>query len=233
MNRPQPSDRSSPTAVRAAVMVLVVGLAARLGLAALLDPGLDEAYAIAVSRQVALSWFDHPPMVFWWAAAARGVAGLWFADPVPVVFLRLPFVVAFTATSWILFDLTRRLWGARAGLWALVALTLAPFFLVSAGTWIVPDGPLVLFLAATARVLIEIVFFRPEERREQQLWLLAGLFLGLAGLSKYHAALFAFGAFAFLLVTPHRFLLARSRSEERRVGKECRRLCRSRWSPYH
>jgi hypothetical protein len=34
----------------------------------------------------------------------------------------------------------------------------------------------------------------------------------------------------------HRFLDAwekSSRSEERRVGKECRRLCRSRWSPYH
>jgi hypothetical protein len=26
---------------------------------------------------------------------------------------------------------------------------------------------------------------------------------------------------------------AKGRSEERRVGKECRRLCRSRWSPYH
>jgi D-methionine transport system permease protein len=26
---------------------------------------------------------------------------------------------------------------------------------------------------------------------------------------------------------------AMGRSEERRVGKECRRLCRSRWSPYH
>jgi biopolymer transport protein ExbD len=26
---------------------------------------------------------------------------------------------------------------------------------------------------------------------------------------------------------------AMERSEERRVGKECRRLCRSRWSPYH
>jgi hypothetical protein len=24
-----------------------------------------------------------------------------------------------------------------------------------------------------------------------------------------------------------------ARSEERRVGKECRKLCRSRWSPYH
>ena len=27
--------------------------------------------------------------------------------------------------------------------------------------------------------------------------------------------------------------LIRLRSEERRVGKECLRLCRSRWSPYH
>ena len=28
-------------------------------------------------------------------------------------------------------------------------------------------------------------------------------------------------------------LAIRTRSEERRVGKECLRLCRSRWSPYH
>ena len=27
--------------------------------------------------------------------------------------------------------------------------------------------------------------------------------------------------------------LADTRSEERRVGKECEDLCRSRWSPYH
>ena len=28
-------------------------------------------------------------------------------------------------------------------------------------------------------------------------------------------------------------LVCNTRSEERRVGKECLRLCRSRWSPYH
>ena len=28
-------------------------------------------------------------------------------------------------------------------------------------------------------------------------------------------------------------LIARLRSEERRVGKECQSTCRSRWSPYH
>src|SRR3546814_9249606 len=30
-----------------------------------------------------------------------------------------------------------------------------------------------------------------------------------------------------------RALRTRGRSEERRVGKECVRTCRSRWSPYH
>ena len=30
-----------------------------------------------------------------------------------------------------------------------------------------------------------------------------------------------------------RLLSLQGRSEERRVGKECLRLCRSRWSPYH
>ena len=32
---------------------------------------------------------------------------------------------------------------------------------------------------------------------------------------------------------PVRIKLAIARSEERRVGKECRSVCRSRWSPYH
>src|SRR3546814_12624570 len=30
-----------------------------------------------------------------------------------------------------------------------------------------------------------------------------------------------------------RFIAAKPRSEERRVGKECVSTCRSRWSPYH
>jgi phosphate transport system permease protein len=33
--------------------------------------------------------------------------------------------------------------------------------------------------------------------------------------------------------SPQSAAMGYGRSEERRVGKECRRLCRSRWSPYH
>ena len=36
-----------------------------------------------------------------------------------------------------------------------------------------------------------------------------------------------------LLEVKEKFLNKKARSEERRVGKECRIGCRSRWSPYH
>src|SRR3546814_19787677 len=34
-------------------------------------------------------------------------------------------------------------------------------------------------------------------------------------------------------ISPRPVLFIHGRSEERRVGKECVRTCRSRWSPYH
>src|SRR3546814_12041756 len=40
-------------------------------------------------------------------------------------------------------------------------------------------------------------------------------------------------AFAPHLVTMRTLDIGGDRSEERRVGKECVRTCRSRWSPYH
>src|SRR3546814_11659272 len=50
----------------------------------------------------------------------------------------------------------------------------------------------------------------------------------------YPWVLFASVVGTFLLVGPaHRRFGKRTRSEERRVGKECVSTCRSRWSPYH
>ena len=47
-----------------------------------------------------------------------------------------------------------------------------------------------------------------------------------------HVAAGGCGAAAYQVTLPHRGRY-RFRSEERRVGKECATLCRSRWSPYH
>lgn len=188
----------------AAALVIMAGTLIRLGLAALLDPGIDEAYAVAVTTQWQLSWFDHPPMAFWWVKAMREIAEPFFGEDVPMLVLRLPFVFAFSITSVVMFDLTNHRWGPRSGLWMVLALSLAPFFMVSAGSWLVPDGPLVLFLSLTARLLDRILFSERTPASESRLWLAAGLTLGLAGLSKYHALLFVVGAAAFILATPHR-----------------------------
>jgi cytochrome d ubiquinol oxidase subunit I len=45
----------------------------------------------------------------------------------------------------------------------------------------------------------------------------------------HRKGLLGLGVVSFFLA----YLASEFRSEERRVGKECRRLCRSRWSPYH
>ncbi len=183
------------TAAGAALALIVAFALARLALAATLGPGYDEAYTIVVARRLDLSYFDHPPLHQWIAHYAALAFGEGAAT-------RLPFIALFAATGWLAFALTRRLFDARAGLVALVALNVSPFFLVSAGGWVVPDGPLLFALAGAALTLAKLFFDAPSPRAAWGLWLAAGLWLGLAGLSKYSAALFVVGLVAFVALSP-------------------------------
>jgi hypothetical protein len=180
---------------RMALAQIVAFALARLALAATLGPGFDEAYTIVVARRLDLSYFDHPPLHQWIAHYAALALGEGAAT-------RLPFVALFAATGWLTFALTRRLFGARAGLVALFALNVSAFFLVSAGGWVVPDGPLLFALAGAALTLAKLFFDAPSRRAVWGLWLAAGLWLGLAGLSKYSAALFVVGLVAFVALSP-------------------------------
>ena len=145
----RPNDEA---AFRNCALTLIVGFAlARVALAYALGFGVDEAYTIAISRRLSLSYFDHPPLHQWlahFAALLLGEGGS----------LRLPFIVLFAATGWLMFVLTRKLFGARAGVLAVFALNASPFFFVSAGGWIVPDGPLLFALAAAAIVFARLFF---------------------------------------------------------------------------
>ena len=86
---------------------------------------------------------------------------------------------------------------------ALFALNVTPFFFASGGGWVVPDGPLLAALAAAALALARLFFGPPPSRREAwMLWLAAGAGFGLAGLSKYSAALNALGLIAFIALSP-------------------------------
>ncbi len=179
-----------------AAVVIGSFLAARLVFAYALGPGIDESYTLAIARTLNLSYFDHPPLHQWivhFAARALGEGEG----------ARLPFVALFAATGWILYRLTFDLFGARAALIAVFALNVTPFFFASAGAWIVPDGPLLFGLAAAVWALERVIFAKPADRSSVWLlWLAAGAGFGVAGLSKYSAALSVAGLAAFVAVTP-------------------------------
>ncbi len=183
--------------VRIVLLIIAISLLLRLTGAALLGLGVDESYAIAVSRVPSLSFFDHPPLGFLlgrWAADLSGSeAGL---------IVRAPYLLLSSGSIWLLYALSAKLFTPRAGTWAAAWFAVAPFFLVSAGSWIVPDGPLTFFLLIAAYLVCRI-FFDEKPARVWSMWLAAGAAFGLALLSKYQATLVGFGALVFLLSNRH------------------------------
>ncbi|HVT40225.1 MAG TPA: glycosyltransferase family 39 protein [Gemmatimonadaceae bacterium] len=185
-----------------ALVVLALGTVMRFLLAESIGLGVDESYAVAVSRQLALSYFDHPPLHFWIAGA---IAKLAHSESREVV--RLPFVLCFALTTWLMYRLGARLFGERAGAIAALLLNVSAVFSLSTGGWVLPDGPLMLFMLASTLVIAGVLLEATPSRATLR-WALAGLFAGLAMLSKYHGAFVVAGAFAFLLTSaPHRWWL--------------------------
>ena len=172
--------------------VIAVAVVLRLAASHFVGLGTDESYSVAVARDLQLSYFDHPPMQYWLVHAIAPLASYGRVS-------RWPFIVLFAASSWLMFALTRRLFGERAGLWAVLALNLAGFFAVAAGDWVLPDGPLIFFLLAAAaapgrRAVVAACCVDPEPPRPRcATWLWVGFWIGFAALSKYQAALFCVG----------------------------------------
>ena len=181
---------------RLAIAILAGFLIARLVFAFSLGLGIDESYSIAISRRLSLSYFDHPPLHLWIAHFVALVVGESAAA-------RVPFIALFFATGWIAYRLARGLFDAHTALIALFGLNVTPFFFASAGSWIVPDGPLLFGLALGAYAAARVLFAAPHDNASAwRLWLVVGIGLGLAGLSKYSAVLSAGGLAAFLIVSP-------------------------------
>jgi len=182
------------TAVLATIALFT---ASRLALAAILGLGIDEAYTLSVAHDLQLSYYDHPPLQYWIAHLFMPLLGDGRAA-------RLPFIGLFAVSSWLLYRLTQLLFGAEAGVAAVLALNCSAFF-TFAGGWVLPDGPLMLGLLA-ASVVLARHFFEPQTSHGGELgaWLLAGFWLGMAALAKYHALLFAIGLLGFLVSVPSR-----------------------------
>ncbi|MDB4909789.1 MAG: dolichyl-phosphate-mannose-protein mannosyltransferase [Gemmatimonadetes bacterium] len=198
---PEPTKRSTPWSRSPHEYVLLIILATLIGriiLASTIGLGVDESYQVSVSRPLSLSYFDHPPLAFWLPGLVTLLTG-----SMNRVLLRLPFIVLFAGTTWMMFRLTARLFGDRAGAIAALILNVTPVLSVSTGGWILPDGPLMFWMLASA-LCLERVLLPPRSasdvvRAPAAWWMAAGACAGLAMLSKYHGVFLLAGTGLFLL----------------------------------
>jgi hypothetical protein len=182
---------------RQMVWLIGIGVVVRAGLAIPLGLGVDESYMVAVGRRVSLSYYDHPPLAFWLAHAAAALFG---SESHLVV--RLPFVLLFAGTTWLMYQIGAHTFGPRVGWYGALLLNLSAVFSVSTASWVLPDGPLMFGLAASAYCLVRVLFDPAGEQYAWRWWLAAGAAAGVAALSKYQASLFLAGVLLFLVTRP-------------------------------
>lgn len=96
---------------RKVLWIIGILVMARLATSAVMGLGMDESYSTAISRDLHLSYFDHPPMHQWIAHAAGQVLGYGH-------WVRLPFIALFAGSTWLMYRLTARLFGQDAGVLA-------------------------------------------------------------------------------------------------------------------
>lgn len=183
----------------------VVGIATvmRVAFAATTGLGNDESYSVVMSRELALSYFDHPPLSYWLVHLA-----VWLTGSEAPLIVRAPFLIFSTLSTLLLYQLTKRLFYPWAGVLASLMMACAPVLGVTSASWVLPDGPLITFLLAGTLVLAKVLF---DETASPANWLLAGFLGGIATLSKYHGIFFFAGTFLFLVTSSaHRFWLKRA-----------------------
>jgi len=178
-----------------AIGIILGALVVRIAFAAILDFTADETYDVIMARQPALGYADHPPLAMWLIAAIRLIAGA--ENPLLV---RLPTLLLFVGTSWFIYLLASLLFSRRAGLYAVILLTLSPLF-AALGTLALTDGPTFFATVASAYFLARAVNAPPDDPAWRD-WLLAGAFFGLSLLSKYITVLLLPGLLVFLLSVP-------------------------------
>ncbi|GLQ10865.1 hypothetical protein GCM10007913_27970 [Devosia yakushimensis] len=187
------SPRSSANPAVWALILIGLALLFRLWGATAIGFGTGEAYYASSARELHLSYFDQPPLSLWiiWATMKlTGSEAVWL--------LRLPFVLMFVVTSFLVYRLGEKVHSGWAGFYAVLILNVSAIFTLSVGSWLQPDAPMMLFWAATCLVLVDIFVGQGGERPWRN-WLLAGLWLGLTLLSKYHGAFIGLGAAIFML----------------------------------
>jgi 4-amino-4-deoxy-L-arabinose transferase-like glycosyltransferase len=180
------------------ILLIVITFILRVFIAADTGLGIGEAYYFRGALHLDLSYFDQPPLFFWLGGLSIKILGLTNLG------LRFPSVLLFAGTSWLLFLITRKLFNAKAGFWAVLVMNLSAVFTIPIACWFQPDAPLMFFWLLSAYYIVEVLSITTEGRptagagKVYLLWVIVGICMGLAVLSKYHTIFLFLGVFIFV-----------------------------------
>jgi hypothetical protein len=114
--------------------------------------------------------------------------------------LRLPFILIFAATTWLMYRVGSSLFHEWTGALSALLLNISPLFAISIGAWVEPDGPMIFCILAATFCVIRLMH-AGKPNHENLLWLMSGVWLGLGMLAKYYAVLLPIGVALFALTS--------------------------------
>ncbi len=182
-------DRPGRLPWLAVVAVIAAMTAMRVIYACVIDLRTDEAYYWTWSKEHVSSFLDHPPMIAWFVRFGTAI----FGDTNFGV--RFAGIAAMLVTQLLLADLV---WRASRDRRAVVLAVLMPEAALYYGLLMAkvsPDVALIPFAVAMLWALVRL-----NESGDGRWWLAAGLFAGLALLSKLTAVMLVPAVLAFMLV---------------------------------
>lgn len=163
----------------------------RLLPAALLELGNDEVYYLTYTPHLQWNYFDHPPMVAVWIRIFTANLLLVGHE----LFVRLGSVFSCAVSTWFMYRIGVRLHSARAGFMIALLYSSSVYASIIAGTFIMPDGPQMLFWTWS---LLQLTKLSANEDTLLN-WLLFGLSSGFCMMSKIHAIFIFSGLFLFMV----------------------------------
>jgi 4-amino-4-deoxy-L-arabinose transferase-like glycosyltransferase len=177
---------------RAACLFIIALTAIRLSILAATDLEFDEAHYWMWSERLAPAYFSKGPVIAFVMRASTAIFG---ANEFGVRFFS-PVLAA--GTSLLLFYFARRLFGATAGLWTVVALNVIPIFNIGAFLMTIDSLSVFFWLAAM------FTFWLALEKSPRFLWYwpFTGLLIGVGFLSKYTNAFELISVLLVLALAP-------------------------------
>src|SRR5882757_6376151 len=177
-----PEQSSNPDPVRKTLLTVVALIALltcmRVVYASVIDLRTDEAYYWTWSKENVLCFLDHPPMIAWFIRFGTAI----FGDT--NLGVRFAGILAMLITQLLLADIVRRVTHDVRAIVLAVLMPEAALYYGLLMAKVSPDVALIPFGVAMVWALIRL-----NESGDARWWLAAGVFAGLALLSKFTAVI--------------------------------------------